>query len=405
MFLLTLTFERILVPMDDAQTNHLKAYGLAYWSVKNGFKTWWILNYRGGSFMMEFNKDILIKASKMGVYIENLNQSEISEIYSIVEKKNMEIIELVRAPKVAVYAPPYNRPWDDAVELALNYAEIPYDRIWDEEILNGKVMEYDWLHLHHEDFTGMLGKFWASYQFTDWYQNIEKINLQMAKKLGFKDIPSLKKAVAKKIRDFVANGKFLFAMCAAPITLDIALASQNVDIADVPFDGTPPDPNYNNKLDYSQTFAFKDFKVIPDPYIYEHSDIDITRETALRGPDSYFELFEFSAKFDIIPTILTQDHTSTIKEFLGQDTGFERDKIKDNVIILADVPGTDEVKYIYGTYGKGFFSFLGGHDPEDYQHFVGELPTDLSKFPNSPGYRLILNNVLLPSTKRKPLKT
>mgnify|MGYP003854864133 FL=1 len=405
MFLLTLTFERILVPMDDAQTNHLKAYGLAYWSVKNGFKTWWILNYRGGSFMMEFNKDILIKASKMGVYIENLNQSEISEIYSIVEKKNMEIIELVRAPKVAVYAPPYNRPWDDAVELALNYAEIPYDRIWDEEILNGKVMEYDWLHLHHEDFTGMLGKFWASYQFTDWYQNMEKINLQMAKKLGFKDIPSLKKAVAKKIRDFVASGKFLFAMCAAPITLDIALASQNVDIADVPFDGTPPDPNYNNKLDYSQTFAFKDFKVISDPYIYEHSDIDITREAALRGPDSYFELFEFSAKFDIIPTILTQDHTSTIKEFLGQDTGFKRDKIKDNVIILADVPGTDKVKYIYGTYGKGFFSFLGGHDPEDYQHFVGEPPTDLSKFPNSPGYRLILNNVLLPSTKRKPLKT
>jgi hypothetical protein len=405
MLLLTLTFERILVPMDETQTNHLKAYGLAYWSVKNGFKTWWILNYRGGSFMMEFNKDILVKASKMGVYVENLNQSEVSEIYSIVEKKNMEIVELVRAPKVAVYAPPYNRPWDDAVELALNYAEIPYDRIWDEEILNGKVMEYDWLHLHHEDFTGMLGKFWASYQFTDWYQNMEKINLQMAKKLGFKDIPSLKKTVARKIRDFVVSGKFLFAMCAAPITLDIALASQNVDIADVPFDGTPTEPNYNNKLDYSQTFAFKDFKVISDPYIYEHSDIDITRESALRGPDSYFELFEFSAKFDIIPTILTQDHTSTIKEFLGQDTGFKRDKIKDNVIILADVPGTDEVKYIYGTYGKGFFSFLGGHDPEDYQHFVGEPPTDLSKFPNSPGYRLILNNVLLPSTKRKPLKT
>ncbi|MEO0202602.1 MAG: asparagine synthetase B, partial [candidate division WOR-3 bacterium] len=266
MILFILTFERILVPMDEVQTDHLKAYGLAYWSVKNGYKTWWVLNYRGGSFMMEFNKEILIKASKMGVYVENLNQLDLAEIYSIVEKKNMEIVELVRAPKVAVYAPPYNRPWDDAVELALTYAEIPYDKIWDEEVLNGKIMEYDWLHLHHEDFTGMLGKFWASYQFTDWYNNIEKINLEMAKKLGFKDIPSLKKAIARKIRDFVASGKFLFAMCAAPITLDISLASQNVDIADVPFDGTPVDPNYNEKLDYSQTFAFKDFKVITDPF-------------------------------------------------------------------------------------------------------------------------------------------
>ncbi len=405
MLLTILTFERILVPMDEMQTNHLKAYGLAYWSVKNGYKTWWVLNYRGGSFMMEFNKDIIVKASKMGVYVENLNSSDVAEIYATVEKKNMEIVELVRAPKVAVYAPPYNRPWDDAVELALTYAEIPYDRIWDEEILNGKVEEYDWLHLHHEDFTGMLGKFWASYQFADWYQEIGKVNMQMAKKLGFKDIPSLKKAVALKIRDFVASGKFLFAMCSAPITLDIALASQNIDIADVPFDGTPPSPNHNQKLDYSQTFAFKDFKVITDPYIYEHSDVDITRDVALRGPNSYFQLFEFSAKFDVIPTILTQDHTSTIKEFLGQDTGFRRDKIKDNVIVLGDVPQTDEVKYIYGAYGKGFFSFLGGHDPEDYQHFVGEPPTDLTKYPNSPGYRLILNNVLLPSTKRKPLKT
>ncbi len=405
MLLIVLSLQRLLVPMDDVQTDHLKAYGLAYWSIKNGFKTWWILNYRGGSFMIEFSPRVMQKATQMGVLLETVGDARLAEIYRTVDESNMEIVELVKAPKVAVYAPPYNEPWDDAVELALQYAEIPYDRIWDEEVISGKLSRYDWLHLHHEDFTGMLGKFWASYRNAQWYIRIEKTNMDMARKLGFGSIPDLKRAVAFKIRDFLANGGFLFAMCSAPITLDIALASWKTDIADTPFDGDPPDPDFQSKLDYSQTIAFTNFKVIPDPYIYEHSDIDVTREAALRGPESYFVLFEFSAKFDPIPTLLTQDHTNAIPEFLGQDTGFKKDKLKPYVVVMGEVPGTDEAKYIYGTYGKGFFSYLGGHDPEDFRHMVGEEPTDLKKHPHSPGYRLILNNVLLPSMKKKKLKT
>ncbi len=405
MLIFILSLQRFLVPMDDVQTDHLKAYGLAYWSIKNGFKTWWILNYRGGSFMIEFSPEVMRRATEMGVLLETIGDAQLSEIYKTVEESNMEMVELVKAPKVAVYAPPYNEPWDDAVELALKYAEIPYDRVWDEEVISGKLSQYDWLHLHHEDFTGMLGKFWASYKNAPWYIHMERTNLEMAHKLGFRNIPELKRAVAFKIRDFLANGGFLFAMCSAPITLDIALASWKTDIADVPFDGDPPDPDFQSKLDYSQTIAFTNFKVIPDPYVYEHSDIDVTREAALRGPESYFVLFEFSAKFDPIPTLLTQDHTNAIPEFLGQDTGFRKDKLKPYVVVMGEVPGTDEAKYIYGTYGKGFFSYLGGHDPEDFRHFVGEEPTDLKKHPHSPGYRLILNNVLLPSMKKKKLKT
>ncbi len=395
----------ILVPMDEIQTDHLKAYGLAYWAVSQGIRVRWILNYRGGSFLLDYNKEALAKASEMGVFVEVIGENDLSEIKEIVERSNMDIVELEKAPKIAVYAPPYNEPWDDAVELALNYAGIPYDRIWDKEVLEGKLEEYDWLHLHHEDFTGMLGKFGFHYSNQPWYINMKKLNEETARKLGFASIMDLKREVAFRIREFVANGGFLFAMCSAPITLDIALSSRGVDIYDEFYDGTPPEPNFNEKLDFSQTMAFENFKVIPDAHIYEHSDVDVTREASLRGPSSRFVLFEFSAKFDPIPTILTQNHERAIKEFLGQDTGFRKDKLKSHVIIMGYVPNTDEVKYIYSAYGKGFFSYLGGHDPEDYQHFVGEEPTDLSKHPNSPGYRLILNNVLLPSVKRKKLKT
>ncbi len=395
----------ILIPMDDVQNDHLRAYGIAYNVLRKGVKVDWLLNYRGGSFLMKDLPSIEKMCEVLGVTYKVISESEVASIYKTIEESNMNDVVLEKAPKIAVYIPPYAEPWDDAVTLALEYAQIPYDRIYDDEILEGKLSDYEWLHVHHEDFTGQFGKFYASYRNTEWYQRQVRMDTETAHRWGFKKVSKLKLAVAEKIKQYVYRGGFLFAMCSAPITLDIALAAHNTDIVPAVFDGDPVDPDYQQKLDFKNTLAFTNFHIITNPYIYEHSDIDVTREAALRGPNTYFTLFDFSAKYDPIPTMLTQDHTRVIKEFLGQDTGFRRSKLKDNVVILAMVKGTDEVKYLYGNYGKGFFAFLGGHDPEDYQHFIGDPPTRLELHRNSPGYRLILNNVLFPAARKKPLKT
>ncbi len=391
--------------MDEVQNDHLRAYGVAYNVLKQGIKVDWLLNFRGGSFLMEDFSAIRKMCDVLGVTYEVISESDVATIYSTIEENNMNDVVLEKAPRIAVYIPPYAEPWDDAVTLALEYAQIPYDRIYDNEILEGKLSDYEWVHIHHEDFTGQFGKFYASYRNTEWYQRQVQIDTETAKKWGFSKVSKLKLAVAEKIKNYIFRGGFLFAMCSAPITLDIALAAHKTDIVHAVFDGDPVDPDYRMKLDFNNTLAFKNFDVITNPFIYEHSNIDVTREAALRGPETYFTLFDFSAKYDPIPTMLTQDHTRVIKEFLGQDTGFRKSMLKDNVVILAMVKGTDEVKYLYGNYGKGFFAFLGGHDPEDYQHFIGDPPTRLELHKNSPGYRLILNNVLFPAARKKPLKT
>ncbi len=396
----------ILIPMDEYQTDHLKAYGVIYWVISKGVEVEWLLNFRGGSFLIYSNsEEIKEHIAGKGVYYESIGESDRMEMDSIIERNNMAKVKLLTLPKLAVYAPKYSEPWDDAVRMALDYAEIPYDLIWDEEILLGKLKNYDWIHLHHEDFTGMFGKFWAGYSHEAWYIKMVEVSERVAKKFGFKSVKEEKLAVVKKIKEFVSNGGYLFAMCSAPITLDLALASEGVDILDVPFDGTPVEQNYQEKLDFSKTLFLKEARVITNPYIYEHSDADATRDIAALGPNSYFYLYEFSAKIDEIPTMLTQNHTRAIKEFLGQDSGVYRNKLKGNVVVLAENTQVGAAKYIFSQYGKGFFSFYFGHDPEDYQHFVGESPTDLSKHKNSPGYRLILNNIFLPSAKKKKLKT
>lgn len=395
----------MLVPMDEVQTDHLRAYGVAYRALQLGIDVEWLLNYKGGSFMMPEDPEVEKYADIQGVYYKLISSTDVANIYATIEENNMNHVLLEKAPKVAVYIPPYAEPWDDAVALALEYAGIPYDRIYDEGILSGKLKNYDWLHLHHEDFTGQYGKFYLAYHNAEWYRREVKVNEEIARKLGYDKVWKLKHAVAREIKRYVEGGGFLFAMCSAPITLDIALASGNVDIVGSVYDGDPPDPNAEAKLDFRKTFAFTNMKLVMNPLVYEHSDVDVTREASLRGPDTYFTLFDFSAKYDPVPTILTQDHTKVIKEFLGQDTGFRKSKIKEGVVILAEVKGTEEAKYIYGNAGKGFFSFLGGHDPEDYQHFVGDPPTDLKLHKHSPGYRLILDNVLFPAARKQKLKT
>ena len=395
----------ILIPMDMTQTDHLRAYGVAYWVLKQGVDVEWLLNYKGGSFLFNDFEDAKKICLLRGVRFEEISASDVVAIYQTIEKNNMEKIVLEKAPKIAVYTPPNKEPWDDAVTLALTYAEIPYDKVWDEDVLKGKLYQYDWLHLHHEDFTGQYGKFYSSYRNANWYKQEVRINETMAKKLGFKKVWQLKHAVAREIKRYIAKGGFVFAMCSAPITLDIALAAGSVDIVDAPIDGDPPDANYKSKLDFSRTLAFENFNLITNPLIYEHSDIDVTKEAQQRGPDTYFSLFGFSAKYDPVPTMLTQDHTSLVKEFLGQDTGFRKDRLKKSVVVMGEVSGTQEAKYIHGNYGEGTFTFLGGHDPEDYAHLVGDPPTRLELHKNSPGYRLILNNVLFPAARKKKLKT
>ncbi len=399
--------QKILIPMDLSQTDHLKAYGIAYWVLKQGHTVDWLLNYRGGSFMMDYSDLFATECRIRGVSFESIDGEQASEIYAKVQSDNvnMDVVKLEKAPKIAVYAPPNAQPWDDAVRLALDYAQIDHDIIWDEDVLSGKLSKYDWLHLHHEDFTGQYGKFWAAYQTAPWYIEQVALNEATAKKLGFSKVSEMKKAVVRKIMEFVANGGFLFAMCSATDTFDITIAAMNIDICGPMFDGDPADPDANSKLDYTNCFAFENFKLVMDPYVYEFSDIDVTNQS-INNPDlDYFTLFDFSAKFDPVPTMLTQDHVNVIHGFMGQTTGFHKRFIKKNVIIMAQREGSDEVKYIHGNIGRGTFTWYGGHDPEDYRHFVGDKPTDLSLHKNSPGYRLILNNVLFPAAKKKKLKT
>jgi hypothetical protein len=397
--------DKLLIPMDLTQTDHLKAYGVAFHALQAGVNIEWLLNYRGGSFLVDYYPALEKECALNGVRWEIVKPPEVLQIYQTIQDNNMETMLLEKAPKIAVYIPHNNEPWDDAVTLALEYAGIPYDRVWDEEVLNGKLMKYDWLHLHHEDFTGQYGKFYGTYHTADWYRQEVKTNEEMARKLGFVKVSRMKLAVALAIKEYVKKGGFIFSMCSACDTYDIGLAAQNTDICHAVFDGDPFDPQAQQKLDYGQAFAFENFQVILDPLVYEHSTIDVAQEAQIRGPNVYFSLFDFSAKFDPVPCMLVQDHTALVKEFLGQCTGFRRTTLKPSVLILAELTGTEEVKYLHGNYGKGTFTYLGGHDPEDYQHMVNDPPTDLSKFKNSPGYRLILNNVLFPAARKKELKT
>jgi len=398
---------KILIPMDLKQTDHLKAYGIAYYALTKGIVVDWLLNYRGGSFMMDYSDEIATVCRVRGVKFEQISGSTAAQILAEVqdENNNMDVVRLEKEPKIAVYVPPGFNPWDDAVTLALDYAEIPYDKIWNDEVLRGDLAKYDWLHLHHEDFTGQYGKFYASFANAQWYIEQQTLYENNAKKNGYKKVSEMMRDVAFTIKSYVANGGFLFAMCSATDSYDIALAAKNVDICDRMYDGDPPDPDAQKKLDYSQTLAFTDFKLEMNPYVYEYSDIDIQPAEIGNFENDYFTLFEFSAKYDPVPTMLTQNHVNVIRGFLGQTTAFRERLIKKNVTIMGKREGTDQVKYIRGDYGRGTFCFLGGHDPEDYQHQVGDPPTDLSLHKNSPGYRLILNNVLFPAAKKKKQKT
>lgn len=399
--------QHLLVPMDDDQTNHLKAYGLTYNALKDGVRGEWLLNYRGGSFLLPDTPELRRRAALDGITIQPLDDAAVADIRTQMAGANMESIPLEKAPRIAVYTAPYSPPWDDAVILALRYAGIPYTPIWDAEIEHGDLAKYDWVHLFHEDFTGQLGKFYINYSGAPWFVDMQRTNLAMAKQLGFPNIPALKKDVAEKIREYVYNGGFLFAMCGATETLDLAIAAQHVDIASVFADGTPIDPNADAKLDWSRTLAFRDAHMDMSPYINSQSDIDGHQANVpgRRQPLGTFTLFAFSAKFDPVPSMLVQDHRTVIPDFYGVTTSFMRNRLKPGVTVLANEPGAPWVKYIHGDYGKGSWTFLGGHDPEDPQHSIGNPPSDLSLHPNSPGYRLILNNVLFPAARKKPLKT
>jgi hypothetical protein len=398
---------KILIPMDNTQTNHLKAYGITYWVMEQGQEAEWLLNYRGGSFLLPNTQEIAERCLLRNVKYDVITDAEVNSIYSYISRDdvNMNKIKLIKPPKIAIYAPKTYRPWDDAVMLVLTYAEIPYTVLYDEEILKGDLSKYDWLHMHHEDFTGQFGKFWASYRNAAWYKNEVKEARAEAHKLGFKKVSQLKLAVAKAIKQFVYNGGFLFAMCSATDTYDIALAADGVDICQPMFDGDPIDPNAQSKLDYSKCLAFTGFTISTNPYEYEYSNIDVTNYRKVPRDKDYFTLFDFSAKWDPVPTMLCQDQTRIIKGFMGQTTAFNEKFIKPSVIIMGELKSAHEARYIHGEYGKGTWTFYGGHDPEDYMHLVGDPPTNLDLHPNSPGYRLILNNVLFPAAKRKKRKT
>lgn len=403
-----LVSNKILIPMDQTQTDHLKAYGISYSSLKKGVKVDWLINYRGGSFMLDASESIKSKCLIRGVYYEIVNGNDLAEIFSIIESNNMDILVLDTPAKIAVYSPPGKQPWDDAVTLALTYAEVEYDVIFDDEILSGDLSRYDWLHLHHEDFTGQYGKFYKNYNKRAWYKQMESDFNFTANKYGFSSVHNLKKDIAFKIKQYMSNGGFVFAMCSATDSFDIALSALNVDIAHQVFDGTGIDPNYNTKLNYHNCVAFENFELYTDPMIYEYSTIDLPpghKPVAKGAEEDYFTLFEFSAKWDPVPTMLTQNHVGVINGFMGQTTSFNRENIKKHITILGEVEGEDIVKYIHGNVGKGSFTFLGGHDPEDYRHMVGDPPTNLSLHRNSPGYRLILNNILFPSARKKDRKT
>ncbi len=400
--------QKILIYMDLKQTDHLKAYGVAYWTLEQGVNVEWLLNYRGGSFLIDYSNTLERQCRIRGVAYSQISGAKAAQIYATVEENNMEVVLLEKAPGVVVYQSPRETKWDDAVVLALEYAEIPYEKLWDQEVLAGALDKYDWLHLHHEDFTGQYGKFYRSYRNAPWYIETVKMNEAMATKLGFKKVSRMKLAVARVIKDYVVKGGFLFSMCSGTDTFDIALAAQGTDICDTVFDGDPVEPNCQAKLDYSKCLAFNNFKLITDPLVYEYSDIDVppSNNPLLRNEESdYFTLFDFSAKYDPVPTMLTQNHVSIVKGFMGQTTGFRKRLIKKSVVIMAESEGTDQVKYLHGNQGRGTFTFYGGHDPEDYRHFVGDPQTQLSLHKNSPGYRLILNNILFPAAKKKKRKT
>ena len=399
----------ILIPMDETQTNHLKAYGVAYWVLEREVEISWLLNYKGGSYLMPyhdmFERECKLRNVSYQVIADVQAQSILAEIAD--PGVNMDEMKLQKVPRLAVYAPKNILPWDDAVTLVLTYAEIPYDIIYDDEVLDGVLPTYDWLHMHHEDFTGQYGKFWARYRNYPWYQEDVKKQEETAKRHGFTKVSQLKLAVAKKIRDFVAGGGYLFAMCSAPDSFDIALAAEGLDICDVMFDGDAIRPGDPNRLNYDNCFAFTDFTVSTNPQEYEVSNIDVTqtRPKSVREGNDFFLLFDFSAKWDPVPTMLTQCHEKLIKAFMGQTTAFAKQYVKPTVVVLGDNAALEEDRYIHGDYGNGFWTFLGGHDPEDYQHLVGDPPTELDMHPNSPGYRLILNNVLFPAAKKKKQKT
>ncbi|MCD4829751.1 MAG: asparagine synthetase B [Candidatus Cloacimonetes bacterium] len=396
----------ILIPMDESQTDHLKAYGVTYEALKMQLVVKWLLNYRGGSWLAPENPRLEEMCRLRGVHYERIGGGDVAAIFATVAEQNMDVVTLEKEPSIAVYAPPNVQPWDDAVLLALDYAEIEHDILWDEEVLAGRLDEYDWLHLHHEDFTGQYGKFFRSFRNAAWYIETVQTSEAVAAKLGYAKVWQLKHAVAETIREYVGNGGFLFAMCAATDSYDIALAARNVDICDAVFDGDGIDPNYAAKLDFSRCFAFENFSLITDPLVYEFSSIDASDYAQLRGAENdYFLLFDFSAKYDPVPTMLTQCHTDYVNGFLGQTTSFHTRYVKDSVIILGEAPQVDEVKYLHGNYGQGTFTFMGGHDPEDYQHRIGDPPTMLDLHKNSPGYRLILNNILFPAAEKKKLKT
>ena len=398
----------IYVPMnDDNQINHLKAYGIVYYSLEVGLKAKWLLNYDGGAFLIENNKIIENECNIRGVSYQVISDTKAQLILEDISSpsKNQEAVSLEKAPKIAVYSPKDKMPWDDAVTMVLTYAEIPFDVIYDEEVLNDKLILYEWLHLHHEDFTGQYGRFYGAFRTTPWYVNGKLQAEKSAKKLGFNKVSKLKLAVSKKIRNFVIGGGFMFAMCSATDSFDIALSADGVDIVESMFDGDPSEYNYQSKINFNKTFAFKDFKLIRNPTTYEFSSIDMTTKRIIPKTSDYFSLLEFSAKWDQVPTMLTQNHTQLVKGFMGQTTSFDRFTIKSNILVLGENRTNREAKYIHGTKGKGMFTFYGGHDPEDYTHRVGDPKTELELHKNSPGYRLILNNVLFPAAKKKKEKT
>lgn len=399
---------RIFIPMDaESQKAHLKAYGVAFASLQLNISVDWLLNYKGGSFAIAQNEAIERLCKLRGVSYDIISDDQ---YLGIIEKigapdNNEDVIKLEKAPKIAVYTPPGKLPWDDAVTLVLEYAQIPFDKVYDDEVLAQKLPQYDWLHLHHEDFTGQFGKFWGAYRMASWYQEDVKLSEAIAQKNGFSKVSKLKLAVAKKIREFVAGGGYLFAMCSATDSYDIALAAQNTDICDVPFDGDPMSPNAQQALDFNQCFAFKDFIISQNPVEYEYANIDNTKFRNVPMETDYFTLFNFSAKFDPVPTMLCQNHTDIVKGFWGQTTAFRKETLKSRVLVMGENKSANEARYIHGEFGRGTWTFYGGHDPEDYRHLVGNPHTDLALHPNSPGYRLILNNVLFPAAKKKPRKT
>jgi hypothetical protein len=398
----------ILIPMDESQKNHLKSYGIAYWVLNSEIEIEWLLNYRGGSFLIPYFKSVQEECVIRGVSFELIVDAKASNIRLEIAdpETNMEVVKLEKAPKIAVYAPKGHQPWDDAVTMVMTYAEIPYDQIYDSSIVTGALSKYDWLHLHHEDFTGQYGKFYAQYRNAAWYQQQQRETEAMAKFLGFSKVSELKLGVALRIKQYVAGGGYLFTMCSGTDSFDIALAAEGVDICAQVYDGDPADPSAQAKMDFNRSFAFEGFRLTMDPMVYEYSDIDGSNaHMSLSQAQDVFTLFEFSAKWDIVPTMLCQNHTTVIPGFMGQTTDFYKKFIKSSVTIMGESKQIGTARYIHGTFGKGQWTYYGGHDPEDYRHYVGDPPTDLNLHPNSPGYRLILNNVLFPAAKKKHQKT